>query len=123
MTSVIFTIFTQPPQFDLPVVLLNITRDCAIIHPWGNNYMPACAFILFLYLFMADGPQRARLPIPLTAKPVVTKDFPISSRFSPYNFLSRWKFSALTTRQQMAECLRTHVLTRSATDARIKILI
>ena len=35
--------------------------------------------------------------------PVVTKDRPISPRFTPYNFLSRCKFSTLTTRQPMVE--------------------
>ena len=30
---------------------------------------------------------------------VVTKDFPISPRFTPYDFLSRGKFSKFTTRQ------------------------
>ena len=35
----------------------------------------------------------------VTILPVVTKDRPISPRFTPYNFLSRCKFSTLTTRQ------------------------
>ena len=40
--------------------------------------------------------------------PVATKDLPISSRFSPRGFLSRCKFSTLTTRQPMLEfCLLT----------------
>ena len=39
----------------------------------------------------------------LTILPVVTKDLPISPRFTPYNFLSRCKFSTLTTRQLMVE--------------------
>ena len=39
----------------------------------------------------------------ITILPVVTKDLPIFSRFTPYNFLSRCKFSTLTTRQPMAE--------------------
>ena len=34
---------------------------------------------------------------------VVTKDLPISPRFTPYDFLSRCKFSTLTTRQPMVE--------------------
>ena len=38
-----------------------------------------------------------------TILPVVTKDLPISPRFTPYNFLSRCKFSTLTTRQPMVE--------------------
>ena len=35
--------------------------------------------------------------------PVVTKDLPLSPLFTPYDFLSRWKFSGLTTRQPMVE--------------------
>ena len=34
---------------------------------------------------------------------VVTKDLPISPRFTPYDFLSRCKFSNLKTRQPMVE--------------------
>ena len=39
----------------------------------------------------------------ITILPVVTKDLPIPPRFTPYSFLSRRKFSTLTTRQPMAE--------------------
>ena len=39
----------------------------------------------------------------ITILPVVTKDLPISPRFTPYNFLSRCKFSSLTTLQSMVE--------------------
>ena len=40
----------------------------------------------------------------ITILPVVTKDLPISSRFTAYDFfLSRCKFSTLTTRQPMVE--------------------
>ena len=39
----------------------------------------------------------------ITILPVVTKDLPISPWFTPYNFLSRCKFSTLTTRQPMVE--------------------
>ena len=39
----------------------------------------------------------------ITILPVVTKVLPISPRFTPYNFLSRCKFSTLTTRQPMVE--------------------
>ena len=39
----------------------------------------------------------------ITILPVVTKDLPISPRFTPYNFLSRCKFSNLTTRQPIVE--------------------
>ena len=56
--------------------------------------------------------------------PVVTKNLPNSPRFTPYEFLSRCKSSTLTTRQQMDDwILLTHVVTLSATDARIKILL
>ena len=39
----------------------------------------------------------------ITIRPVATKDLPISPRFTPYDFLSRCKFSNLTTRQPMVE--------------------
>ena len=39
----------------------------------------------------------------ITILSVVTKDLPISPRFTPYKFLSRCKFSTLTTRQPMVE--------------------
>ena len=39
----------------------------------------------------------------ITILPVVTKDLPISPRFTPYNFSSRCKFGTLTTRQPMVE--------------------
>ena len=39
----------------------------------------------------------------ITILPVVTKDLPISPRLTPYDFLSRFKFSSLTTRQPMVE--------------------
>ena len=39
----------------------------------------------------------------ITILPVVTKDLLISPRFTPYNFLSRYKVSTLTTRQPMVE--------------------
>ena len=35
--------------------------------------------------------------------PVVAKDLPISPRFTPYDFLSRCKFSTLTTRPTMVK--------------------
>ena len=38
-----------------------------------------------------------------TILPVVTKDLPISPRFTPYDFLSRCKFGTLITRQPMVE--------------------
>ena len=39
----------------------------------------------------------------ITILPVVTKDLPISPRFTPSDFLSRCKSSTLTTRQPMVE--------------------
>ena len=39
----------------------------------------------------------------ITILPVVTEDLPVSLRFTPYDFLSRCKFSTLTTRQPMVE--------------------
>ena len=39
----------------------------------------------------------------VTILPVVTKALPISSRFAPYEFLSRCKFSTLTTHRPMVE--------------------
>ena len=47
----------------------------------------------------------------ITSLPVVTKDLPISPRFTPYDFLSRRKFSNLTPRQSMVEFLLTHAPT------------
>ena len=59
----------------------------------------------------------------ITILPVVTKDLHISPRFTPYNFLSRCKFSTLTTRQPMVEFLLTHVPTLSVTEERTQILL
>ena len=39
----------------------------------------------------------------ITILPVVTNDLPISPRFTPYDFLSRCKFSTLRTRQPMID--------------------
>ena len=39
----------------------------------------------------------------ITILPVVTKDLPIYPRFTPYDFLSRCKFSTLKTCQLMVE--------------------
>ena len=39
------------------------------------------------------------MDLTITILPVVTKDISISPRFTPYDFLSRCKFSTLTTRQ------------------------
>ena len=50
----------------------------------------------------------------------ITKNLPIPPRFTPYQFSSRCKLSILLTRQPM---VKFYVLTLSATDARIKILL
>ena len=39
----------------------------------------------------------------ITILPVVTPELPISPRFTPYDFLSRCKFSTLTIRRPMVE--------------------
>ena len=58
--------------------------------------MPAPFFFFFnLNLYPMD--------LIITILPVVTKDLPISPRFTPYDFLSRCKVSTLTTRQPMVE--------------------
>ena len=54
--------------------------------------------IIILISLIADGPH-----LIITIQLVVTKDLPISPRFTPYNFLSRCKFSTLTTRESMVE--------------------
>ena len=71
----------------------------------GLTYDWPDRLFLFCISFTADGPQRARLPIPPTATsilPVVTKDLS-TLRFSRYDFLSRCcqLFSTLITRQPM----------------------
>ena len=47
--------------------------------------------------------ERFGLLLLITILPVVTKDLPISPRFTPYDLLSRCKFSILTTRQPTVE--------------------
>ena len=59
----------------------------------------------------------------ITILPVVTKDLPLSPRFTPYDFLSRCKFSTFTTRQSMVAFLLTHVPTLSVTKERTQILL
>ena len=51
------------------------------------------------------GPRlcRPQMDLIITILPVVTKVLPISPRFTPYDLLSRCKFSTLTTRQPMVE--------------------
>ena len=57
-----------------------------------------------------------------TIRPVVSKDLLISPRFTPYEFLSRCKFSNLTARQPMVEFSLLHVPTLSVTEATTQIL-
>ena len=57
--------------------------------------------IFFVFVFVLSLLQPMDLVI--TILPVVTKDLPISHRFTPYDFLSRCKYSNLTTRQPMVE--------------------
>ena len=62
--------------------------------------------------------------LPSSPLPVITKDLPISPRFSPTTFLSRAKFSTLPSRQQKGRFL-SHAYSRnrqSATEATTKIL-
>ena len=59
-------------------------------------------FFFFLLSLIADGPLIIILP-------AVTKDLPISPRFTPYDFLSRCKVSSLTTRQPIM--IEFHLLT------------
>ena len=56
----------------------------------------------------------------ITILPVVTKDLPISPRFTPYDLLSRCMFSNLTTRQTMVEfyLLYSHVPMLSITKVK-----
>ena len=56
-------------------------------------------FLFFVFLSSHLWP----MDLIITILPVVRKDLSISPRFTPYNFLSRCKFSTLTTRQPMVE--------------------
>ena len=68
----------------------------------------------FSISLLADGPHS------ILPKFVVTKDLPISPRFTPYDFLSRCKFSTRTTRQPMVEVYLLTFITLSATYGRKK---
>ena len=52
--------------------------------------------------------------------PVVTKDLPISPRFTPYEFLSPCKVNTLATRQPMVEF---DLLTLSAPEGKAQIMV
>ena len=57
----------------------------------------------------------------ITILPVATKDIPIFPRFTPYDFLSRCKFSDLTTRQPMVEFYLLRGNNTSPTLVRIEL--
>ena len=54
---------------------------------------------------------------------MVTKDFPISPQFSPYDFYRGANLALLHPSSTNGRILLTHVLTLSATEAKIKMLI
>ena len=56
--------------------------------------------VTFFFFFKS---HLQRMDLIITILPVVTKDIPISPRFKPYDFLSRCKFSTLTTPQPVVE--------------------
>ena len=66
---------------------------------------PPVFFHFFIPLIkIAEGPQRCHPINACINVLMVLKDhLPISPRFTPYEFLSRCKFSTLTTRQPMVE--------------------
>ena len=64
----------------------------------NNTFAVLSHFFFSLISLTADGPHHHH-----PACGHITKDLPISPRFTPYNFLSRRKFSTLTTRQPMVE--------------------
>ena len=86
----------MPRAFLLGFASYHLTKWC---------HATPCFLFLFYTLLTADGSQRAWLPIPPTATlpPCLWSDLPISPRFSPYEILSRCKFSSLTPRQPIVE--------------------
>ena len=68
------------------------SRVCQVtlLHTDGIHYRESTRtgpqFVLFVCISLtADGPQRARLPCDIAILPMVTKDLPVSPRFSPTN--------------------------------------
>ena len=60
----------------------------------------------------------------ITVLPVVTKDLPISPRFTPYDFfIAMQVHHSYKTRQPMVEILLTHVPTLSVTEEITQILV
>ena len=80
--------------------------DAAMSTPIRYSRLKFLSCLFHISLTTADRPQRARLPpVPPTAtlpsclwRLSLSKDLPISPRFSSYKFLSRCKFSTLTVR-------------------------
>ena len=72
------------------------------------------SFSFFLFHFKTMG-------LNVVILPVVTKDLPSFPRFTPNEFLSRCKFSSLTTHQLMVEFYLTHVLPLSSTEEIIEL--
>ena len=72
-----------------------------LVGKWPKTAEVCMFFFVFCFLLIsliADGPHHYHPAC------VVTKDLPISPRFTPYDFLWRCKFSSLlTTRQSMVE--------------------
>ena len=81
------------------------------------------SFSLYVFFFFFQSHLKPIDPI-LTILPVVTKDLPISPRCTLFDYLSRCKFSNLTTRQPMVEFHSlTHVPTLSVTEEKTQILL
>ena len=64
------------------------------------KYILEARYFFFFFFFSS---HLQPMDLIITILPVVTKDLPISPRFTPYDFLSRCKFTTLTTRQPMVE--------------------
>ena len=59
----------------------------------------------------------------ITTLPVITKDLPISPRFTPYEFLSHVSSALLQLVNQWLRFVLTHVLTLSAKEEKTQILV
>ena len=79
---------------------------CTSAFVYISNQIYQCLFLKATqqnYIFYFFNLTYSRYTSSLPSCPVVTKDLPISPRFTPYDFLSRCKFSTLTTRQPMVD--------------------
>ena len=83
----------------LLIVLLEVWIICLL------RFAGVCSTLPLVLIFYLGGGASHVQPMDLivTILPVVTKDLPISPRFTPSDFLSRGKFSNLTSRQPMVE--------------------